>query len=196
MRIGGSSLTESAYQLYQKNQSSPQETTFDDLLRSAADDVRNATEPHLQIMADYRAWKSQQPERVLPDSKGATEENLAYLLENFTGELSLFQRIEVVDTMREMGILTHNEMMNALGMGEFCLVAEDIGAPVIYCTGLAGDNQMQAWSTAFHQLPLSRMNNLDLLFEILDIQLRVNKAEDTAAEIREVLERVRPEVNE
>ena len=191
MRVGNT-LTESAYQLYQKNQSKPQETSFNDLLRAAAGDMRNAAEPKIQIMADYRAWKAQQPERVLPDSKGATEENIAYLLENFTGELSLFQRIEAVDTMREMGILTHNEMMIALGLEGLCL-AKMPDTPIV-CTGLAGDRNMQTWSSFFYGHPLMGINDLDDLFELVDRQLRINKAGDLAAEIREVLDSVRQEV--
>ena len=200
MRISGNSLTESAWQLYQKNQTyGTQQTTFNDLLRSATGDVRNAADPKAQIWSDYQAWKSQQPKRVLPDSKGVTEENLTYLLEHFTedkrtGELSLFQRMEVVDTMREMGILTHEEMMIAFGMSEPCLIygGEVDGPPECWYGGLIGDDQMNEWSDVLHRLPLSKMNNMNNLFRILDIQLRGNRAEGTAAEIREVMERVSP----
>ena len=192
MRVNGNSLTESVYQLYQKNQSKPQETSFNDLLRAAAGDMQNATEPRIQIMADYRAWKSQQPERILPDSKGATEENLAYLIENFSGELSIFQRIEAVDTMREMGILTHNEMMIALGLAECCVVKAPDTA--IICTGLAGDHNMEAWSSFFAWFPIMEMNDLDNLFKVVDRQLRCNRAEDVAEEIRAVLESVKQSV--
>ena len=193
MRISGNSFTESAYQLYQKNQSSPQETTFNDLLRAAAGDMQNAKEPKLQLWNDYNAWKSQQPPRILPDSYGATEENLAYLLENYTGELSMFQRIEAVDTMREMGILTKDQMMDALGLGEFTVVPVPM-SNVACAGGVAGDYNMQAWSSFFYLLPLTRMNDLDELFEVMDRQLRANRAEDVAEEIREVLESIRQEV--
>ena len=199
MRISGNSLTESAWQLYQQYQTTGSQTTFNDLLRTATGDVQNATDPKAQIWSDYQAWKSQQPKRVLPDSKGATEENLTYLLEHFTGdkrtgELSLFQRIEVVDTMREMGILTQEEMMNVLGLGKSGLViGGKIGDPPkgVYL-GLGDDYQMHEWSNVLHHLPLSRMNNLNDLFETVDIMLRGISAEGTAAEIREVLERVSP----
>lgn len=195
MRVSANSFTESVYQQYQKNQTSGTvPASFDDLLRAASGDMRNATEPRIQIMADYRAWKSQQPERVLPDSKGTTEENLAYLIENFSGELSIFQRIEAVDTMREMGILTHNEMMDALGLSEFCLITIDKDAPAIVVSGLAGDRNMQAWSSFFFQHPLTQMYDLDALFKVVDRQLRANRAEDVAEEIQNALDRVREEI--
>ena len=193
MRISGNSFTDSVYQLYQKNQYTPQETTFNDLLRSAASDVQNAKEPKLQLWADYQAWKSQQPARILPDSKGATEENLAYLLENFTGNLSLFQRIEVVDTMREMGILTEDQMMDALGLGKSGWVTADPACTIVV-TGPAGDRNMEAWSSFFYQLPLTKMNDLDDLFVVLDRQLRANRAEDVADDLREAFDRVKQEV--
>ena len=88
MRIGNSSFTENVFNLYQKNQSgTPQETTYQDLLQAAVGDVQNAQEPRDQIWMDYQDWKERQPARKLPDSQGATDENIAYLRENFSGEL-------------------------------------------------------------------------------------------------------------
>ena len=193
MRISGNSLTENAWQLYQKNQSSPQETTFDDLLRAAKGDVQNAQEPRFQIWIDYQDWKSQQPERILPDSQGATDENLAYLLENFSGELSLFQRIEAVDTMREMGIITEDQMLSTLGFGVYSLTTVDMNSSGIICTGRAGDRNLETWSRFFYGLPLMEASHLDDLFKLLDEHLRQTRADDIADEIREVLERVRQE---
>ena len=201
MRVSSYSFTEDVYQLYKKNQSSGvQKTTFDDLLKAAAGDVQNAEDPKLQLWADYQAWKSQQPPRQLPDSKGATEENLAYLLENFTGdektgELSLFQRMEMIDTMREMGIITEEQMKDCLGIGTSCLATFDPkrDSPVVV-TGLAGDRNMETWSSFFTGLPLMKAFDRDDMFEVLFQQLRFTRAGDLAAEIREVLDRVRQEV--
>lgn len=189
MRINSNSLTESVYRLYQKNQSSPQETTFNDLLRSAAGDIQNAAEPKIQIWNDYQAWKAQQPKRTLPNSKGATEENIAYLRENFTGELSLYQRIEAVDTMREMGIITEEQMRNAIGIGPLSLKVVHPDDPAIVVTGPAGDRNLEAWSSFFHGLPLMEATDLDALFEMVDNQLRFTKAGDAAEEIKAVLDR-------
>ena len=197
MRVSSYSFTEDVYQLYKKNQSSGvQSTTFDDLLRAASGDVQNAKDTKFQLWADYQAWKSQQPPRQLPDSKGATEENLAYLLENFTGdektgELSLFQRMEMIDTMREMGIITEEQMKDALGIGTRSLKVIDMNSPAIVCTGPVGDYGLASWSSFFTHLPLMEARDLDDMFEILDRQLRGTRAGDLAEEIREVLDRVR-----
>ena len=187
MRINSNSLTESVYRLYQKNQSSPQETTFDDLLRSAAGDIQNAAEPKIQIWNDYQAWKSQQPKRTLPGSKGATEENIAYLREHFTGELSLYQRIEAVDTMREMGIITEEQMRNTIGIGPLSLKVVRPDDPAIVVTGPAGDRNLEAWSSFFRGLPLMEATDLDALFKMVDNQLRFTKAGDIAEQIQAVL---------
>ena len=196
MRINGNSFTESVYQLYQKNQTSPQETTFNDLLRSAAGDIQNAAEPKIQIWNDYQAWKSQQPKRALPDSKGATEENIAYLREHFTGELSLYQRIEAVDTMREMGIITEEQMRNAIGIGPRSLKVVHPDDPAIVVTGPAGDRNLQAWSSFFHGLPLLEATDLDALLKMVDDQLRFTKGTDVADEIQAVLDRTTHKIPE
>ena len=200
MRVSSNSFTEDVYQLYKKNQTSGvQKTTFDDLLRAASGDVQNAKDPKLQLWADYQAWKSQQPPRQLPDFKGATEENLAYLLENFTGdektgELSLFQRMEMIDTMREMGIITEEQMKDTLGIGEWSLKVIDMNSPALICTGPIGDHNLDSWSRFFTHLPLMDARDLDDMLKVLDGQLRGTRAGDLADEIQEVLDRVRQEV--
>lgn len=191
MRIQGNSFTENAYQLYQKNQSgTPQETTYRDLLQATAGDVRNSQRPRDRIWIDYQDWKARQPQRELPDSQGATEENIAYLRENFSGELTLFQRIEAVDTMREMGMITEDQMMKTLGFGVYSLYTVDTSKPVI-CTGAVGnDKYLHEWNIFFRDAPVMRADSLDALFELLDRQLRFDGEDDVAGRIGSVLNRV------
>ena len=205
MRISGNSLTEWVNQHYQKNQTSPQPTSFDDLLQAAKRDVQNAAasgcvqeghfaNPNMQILFDYEQWKSQQPERVLPDSQGATEENLAYLLENFSGELSLFQCMEVVDTMREMGILTKEQMFAAWGMP--CeLVTVELSCTVVVGP-LESGRSMELWSNSFSEHPLAKAQYLDDLLEILDRILQGDNAEDIANDLQEAFDKVKQKVQE
>ena len=196
MRISGNLFTDSVYQLYQKNQSSPQTTTtFNDLLRATAGDVQNAAatggfqlSPYVQIWCDYKDWKSQQPERILPDTQGATEENLAYLLENFTGELSMFHCIEVVDTMREMGIITKEQMNVALGFGKSGWVEGDTSIVV----GELESGRRIDSSVSEH--PRLNARYLDELFEILDRLQRGDSAEDLANDLRDAFDRAKQEV--
>ena len=197
MRVDSYSFTDSAYQLYKKNQSSPQtKTTFDDLLRAATGDVQNAKDPKLQLWADYQAWKSQQQSRMLPDSYGVTEENIAYLLENFvgdekTGELSLYQRMDMIDTMREMGIISEEQMKDCLGIGERSMSTMSV-------TGLQCplDDDISSWFHFFWTNSLMTAHNIDDVFEALNAQLQSTRDNDLAEEIREVLDRVRQEALE
>lgn len=195
MRIGAS-FTENVYHLYQKNQSgTPQETTYQDLLQNAVGDVQNAQEPKLQIWIDYQEWKGQQPARKLPASHGATDENMAYLRENYAGELSMFQRIEAVDTMREMGIITEDQMMKSLGFGKYSLYTVDMDNPVI-CTGAPGNDQyLHSWNLFFSGAPLMKACDLDALFELLDSQLRFDGEVDVAGRIQAVLDKVTHKVH-
>lgn len=210
MRIGGNSFTESAYRFYQRNQTSgARATSFDGLLRKATGSIQNAAaagsiqgstggyavlegkfSPQLQLLVDYKDWKSRQPERVLPDSRGATEENLAYLLENFSGELSLFQCMEVVDTMHEMGILTKEQMYAAFGMP--CeLVTMDPACAVV--VGPLESGRGVEWPV--FESPLTNAKYLDDLLEILDRLLRGDTADDLANDLREAFERVKQEIH-
>ena len=200
MRISSNSFAMDLNQLYQKNQTSgTQPTSFDDLLQAAKSDVQNAAsgvvegkigDPNYQIWFDYKQWKSEQPERILPDSQGATEENLAYLLENFSGELSLFQRIEAVDTMREMGIITKEQMYEVLGL-DCTLVAAPKSC--IEVTELESGRNMGS-SVSEHQLMDVRY--LDEIFEILDRLLRGDTAEDLANDLQEAFDRVKQAIQD
>lgn len=188
MRVHGASFTENVYQLYQKNQTTPQETTYQDLLQATAGEIQNAQEPKVQIWADYQNWKAQQPPRKLPESQGATEENMAYLRENFTGELSLFQRIDALDTMREMGILTREQMMDGLGLGGSLIRAGN--TKVIAHGSPEAARELWAWGSFFADSPILQMDDLERLFQVLDDQLRINGEEETAQHIQSILEKL------
>ena len=95
MKVTGSKyLTEILHKSYQQNQEGNiDETLFARLVMSAEGNTGSSTDPAAQVWSDYLNWKAAQPERVLPNSKGATKENIAYLREHFSGELYLFQRL-------------------------------------------------------------------------------------------------------
>ena len=195
MRIGGNSFTENVYQFYRKNQAGSFDgTRYSDLLQSSAGDVQNVADPEAQVWSDYQAWKSQQPPRKLPNSRGLTEENLAYLRENFSGELSLFQRIEAADTMREMGIITEDQMMNALGFGEhrFYTVTSSL-----IVEGSPEDSEyLHPWNFFFSGAPLMQANNLNGLFGLLDKQLKRDGEVDIAEQIQAVLNKTTRKIPE
>ena len=73
--------------------------------------------PYCQLMDSYAAWKAQQPPQDLPDSWGPTEENLAYLKEHYSGDLSWEERVDALETMVKLGVITREQRNDALGGG-------------------------------------------------------------------------------
>jgi len=150
MRVQSLSLSENVYRYYQNAQRVNGIKSMNQDLSNALDrEIRCRDEPERQILADYRAWKAQQPTRILPGSVGATEENLAYLRKNFSGNLDLFHRIDAVDTMHEMGILTEDQMLNYLGLGESTIgvITEDTPNIVFIPVGISPE--MFSWMDFF-----------------------------------------------
>ena len=157
-------------------------------LLSAARDMKNANKPEVQIWVDYKEWRSQQPPRKLPDSQGVTEENLAYLREHFSGELSLFQRIDALDTMREMGILTREQMMDGLGLDGSLVRAGN--TKIVANSSPEVARGTWAWSSFFADSPIMQMDDLETLFKVLDDQLRINGEEEAAKHIQSILDKI------
>ena len=117
-------ISEAIYSAYQQNPGMKlDEGTFLEIVKSVTGGS-NYTSPGAQLISDYEDWKKTQPPRELPGSKGLTEENIAYLKENYSGTLSMFGKIDALDTMVEMGIITEREKLEAV-MGKIELVAVD-----------------------------------------------------------------------
>ena len=74
--------------------------------------------PYIRLMEQYDRWKAQLPEQeaaVLPDSTGLTEENIAYLKDRYSGELTWMEREDALDTMVKMGIINNQQKFSAHG---------------------------------------------------------------------------------
>ncbi len=197
MRIGNMSFTENVYQYYTKNQTgNVQEISYEQLLQSSIGSTENANVPKFQIWSDYKEWKAQQPARELPDSQGVTEENLAYLKENFSGDLSIFQRIEAVDTMREMGMISEDQMMDTLGLCKLSLFTLDENALIISCGPTDTARKLGDWNLYMRDCPLFQAEDLDDLFELLDSHLRLHDEDDIAGNIQTILGRITRKVCE
>ncbi len=192
MQVKGNSFTEKVYQYYQQNQQGrdTSSVTWQGMLSQAwGGALTEPEDPSQQILSDYEAWKAQQPPRNLPGSQGATEENKAYLREHYSGRLSLFERLDAADTMVEMGILSREQMLEALGMGKLQLRAIDKNTPLIRSMGPVGhDSRFDAWSDFFYAAPLMQADTLSRLFQELDGSLAFfSKKDDAAEEVRAVL---------
>ena len=124
MSVGSLSLTENLWTFYRANQAENfQKTNFQKIVGnsksalSSSYDLASVLEPEQQVWADYQAWKSSRPFSALPMTKGATNENFEYMEKKYGGrKLSIFERIEAVDTMRELGMIDETQMMDAVGL--------------------------------------------------------------------------------
>ena len=182
-------LTEALYNTYQKDPGrNMDEASFAEMVRSVTGETGHCVSPGAQLLWDYKDWKAAQPPRQLPSSKGATQENIAYLKEHFSGSLSLFQKVDALDTMVEMGILTEKEMLEAV-MGPITLETVDKEKMVV-AVPVGSARYMPQWDSFFTSGAFAQADGLEELFKILDRQLKDAEDKDAAEEIKEVLEQL------
>ncbi len=195
MRVMNNSLTGALYNRYQSgSMDSMSYTDFNRLVQSLTPNG-SFTSPEGQLWSDYQDWKKEQPQRSLPDTKGLTDENIAYLKEHFSGELNIFQRVDAYDTMAEMGIITKQEMFEVIGFGPVELVSA--GSEKIVANGTPEEARAKFmakvatdWSGFFNGAAIMQSDSLEDLFKLLDEQLKNSKDKDAAQEIKDVLEQV------
>ena len=191
MRVQAS-LSENVYQYYQQTQYTggggayPIRRDISDFLDR---EIRRKADPKQQILADYCDWKARQPTRFLPKSRGATEENLAYLHRCFSGKLDLLERIEAVDTMCEMGMLTEEQMLNYLGLGESTIRVITKDTPHIQFIPAGVSQEMGCWIEFFGTSPIGFCDDLDKLLDILDVRMRFEGQKNVAEQIQAILSR-------
>lgn len=114
---------------------------------------------YMQFMDDYRAWKAQQPEAALPDSQGWTEENLTFLRERYSGELSAFEVYDALEAMQSLGILSEKGERCAIGTYDVQMKLKG-GA---YQTQVDPDSDA-AWLHGFDEAPMVKFQKLDDIF--------------------------------
>lgn len=192
MQVANRCLSEALYQNIRHSYNGKlSSTTFEQIVRSAREDGGHFLSPAAQLWDDYGHWKAAQPPRNIPGSRGATEENLAYLRENFSGELSLFQKVDALDTMVDMGILTRREMLEAVGLGPVTLeAAGKVGVKANGTPEEAREDCVSQWSSYYTSASIVQTGSLEDLFKLLDKQLKNSEEKDAAQEIRDVLEQV------
>ena len=72
------------------------------------------TSPFMRLLEQYDRYRAQRAEQYdLPDSYGRTEENLAWLKERYSGELTWMEREEALDTLARMGIISNVQRFTA-----------------------------------------------------------------------------------
>lgn len=121
----------------------------------------------LKLLDAWDQWKAQQPPRELPDSYGPTKENLAYLREHFSGDLSWEQRLDALNTAMDMGVITRDQRNDAMG---WHLTQEDPHkfAEAEYERYCSYGPQKADWDTCFKGTIASGFKTSDDLFAWMD----------------------------
>lgn len=114
---------------------------------------------YMQFREDYMAWKAHQPELTLPNSQGWTEENLAFLRERYSGDLSAFEVCDALETMRRMGAISQGEMNAATGNGMIVFDAKALGGFIT--VSRTEPNSDAAWLRGFDKAPIVGFRNLE-----------------------------------
>lgn len=111
----------------------------------------------MQFHDDYSAWKAGQPELALPESQGWTEENLVFLKEHYSGELSAFEVYDALETMKAMGAVSRKEENYATGNLWIKIDLSRLNGCVEYADTDAG----HLWLGGFHKAPMTGFDSLD-----------------------------------
>lgn len=88
--------------------------------------VYESLSPYVRLMQQYDRWKAQLPEEeaaALPDFTGLTEENIAYLRDRYSGELTWMEREDALNTMKQMGIINDQQKFSAHNSGGWVCLA-------------------------------------------------------------------------
>lgn len=119
----------------------------------------------MQFMEDYRAWKTQQPEMALPNSQGWTKENLAFLREHYSGELSACEIYDVLETMQAMGAISQKEKNYATGNQLITLDPSNLNGFISFG---ANPDSKAAWLRGFDETPIVGFHCLDDILSWVD----------------------------
>lgn len=111
---------------------------------------------YMQFMDDYRAWKAEQPEAVLPDAQGWTEENLDFLRERYAGDLSAFEIYDALETMEKLGMLSEKGLRCAEGT---TMIRMEMKAGIVETS--ADPDSRAAWLHGFDQAPMAGFRGLE-----------------------------------
>ena len=128
--------------------------------------------PYMKLLDSYQEWKAQQPPQERPDSWGPTEENLAYLKEHYTGDLSWEERVDALETMVQMGVITREQEGDARGGAVVCGTWEEI-KPILEKQAERVMKEYYAyqsggWDACFQDWEMSKFKTADDLFAWLD----------------------------
>lgn len=130
--------------------------------------------PHTWL--EYRDWQEARGPVEVPNENGWNAENLQYLKDRYPGELTMFERVEALQTMVKMKCITPEEYQKAIG-SDANMVVEDATAATCVSGPLEGYGcQLPPhlrtvevdWYKVWAALPIHEANSLEKLFDLLE----------------------------
>lgn len=137
---------------------------------------------HARMCDEYRDWYCNREPINIPSADGWTEENIQYLKERYPDKMSIFERMEAMQIMENMGCITPEEHLEAVGTK---LTVCDDGETVLITGRLKEDDYSRyPWfevlsdadwreNEALKDFPIGKVKTLD---ELLDMLLAERKS--------------------
>ena len=148
--------------------------------------IHESATPYIRLVEQYERWKAQLPEQEaasLPDPNGGlTEENIAYLKEHYSGELTWMEREDALNTLKQMGIINDQQKFSAHGSGGWVCLAVGNEAQIdaelekLRQHFHRNDPMERDWNVLFDGSPISRFRTID------DILSWVDQLSETSAD--------------
>lgn len=157
-------------------------TSFGTLMSKAAEKTSAGGNVHTAIThisptwLDYRDWQETREPVEVPNENGWNAENIQYLKDRYPGELTMFERVEALQTMLKMKCITPEEYQKAIG-SDANVVVEDATVATCVSGPLEGRGcQLPPhlrtvevdWYKVWEALPLNEANSLEKLFDMLE----------------------------
>lgn len=176
---------------------SQKNSSFKDLMAKASSkntvhgsrNIQTAHVSYSPTWREYAKWSESREPINVPSTNGWTEENIQYLKERYQGELSVFERIEALQTMTKMGCITPEEYQKAVGTDKQMVVCDARAATCVSGPLEEGSYSLYPWMQAMPRvdwaevlkgLPIGKVNTLDDLFDLLDENNRAKISENDA----------------
>lgn len=143
---------------------------------STGENVGVATTHISPTWLDYRDWQETREPIEVPSENGWTAENIQYLKDRYPGELSMFERVEALQSMLKMKCITPEEYQKAIG-SDANMVVEDATVATCVSGPLEGRGcQLPPhlrtvevdWYKVWSTLPINEANSLEKLFDLLE----------------------------
>lgn len=132
------------------------------------------TSPFMRLMEQYDRYRAQRTGQYdLPDSYGRTEENLTWLKERYSGELTWMEREEALDTLVQMGIISNVQRFTAHQDGFFSHVKgtyEEQQAELRRQWEHSNRHSPleRDWNVLFEDTPIAKFNSIDDILKWVD----------------------------